>query len=338
MRTALGEARKSFGQTSPNPAVGAVLVSRNRVLARGHHRQAGKPHAEVECLRNAHGKPPKDSALYVTLEPCSTTGRTGPCTDEIIRSGVRSIVIGASDPNPRHRGAGIEILQKAGINVRAGVLAEECAALNEAFNKWIATGIPFVIAKCAMSLDAHLTRRKSESRWLTSSAARNHARKLRAQVDAILVGAATIRTDNPRLTVRDGSGPRRQPARVVLTHSGKLPRDAWVLSDRFAKSTQIYRSEPLTTVLADLGAKNITSVLVEGGGKVLGQALDERLIDKVQIYVAPIFTGGPVLAFAGQGVSQSLDAAHLERITFEKLGNEICFTGYPKYATSVTHE
>ena len=333
MRTALGEARKSVGQTSPNPAVGAVLVSRNRVLARGHHRQAGKPHAEVECLQSARGKLPKDSTLYVTLEPCSTTGRTGPCTDEIIRSGIRSVIIGASDPNPRHRGAGIEILQKAGIDVRAGVLAEECAALNEAFNKWIATGIPFVIAKCAMSLDGRLTRRRSESRWLTSSVAREHAQKLRAQVDAILVGAETIRTDNPRLTVRGKSRSERQPVRVVLTHSGKLSRNARVLNDRFAKSTQIYRSKPLATVLADLGARNITSVLIEGGGKVLGQALDERLIDKVQIYVAPIFSGGPVTAFAGQGVSQTIEAARLERITFEKLGNEICVAGYPKYAT-----
>ena len=332
MRIALAEARKSVGQTSPNPAVGAILVGRDRVLARGHHRQAGKPHAEVECLRRAGGKLPKDSTLYVTLEPCSTTGRTGPCTDEIIRSGTRSVVIGASDPNPRHRGAGIEILQKAGIDVRAGILAEECAALNEAFNKWIATGIPFVIAKCAMSLDGHLTRRKGESRWLTSSVARKHAQRLRAQVDAILVGAETIRTDNPRLTVRDGSRPRRQPVRVVLTHSGRLPRNARVFNDRFAKSTQIYRSKALATILADLGARNITSVVVEGGGKILGQALDERLIDKVQIYIAPIFTGGPVTAFAGQGVSQSLEAARLERITFEKVGNEICITGYPKYA------
>jgi diaminohydroxyphosphoribosylaminopyrimidine deaminase / 5-amino-6-(5-phosphoribosylamino)uracil reductase len=332
MRTALGEARKSFGQTSPNPAVGAILVSRDRLLARGRHRQAGKPHAEVECLRTAPRKLPKDAILYVTLEPCSTTGRTGPCTEEIIRSGIRSVVIGASDPNPRHRGAGIEILQKAGIDVRAGVLAEECAAMNEAFNKWIATGIPFVIAKCAMSLDGRLTRRKNEPRWLTSSVARKHAHKLRAQVDAILVGAETIRIDNPRLTVRAGPRPQRQPARVVLTHSSRLPRNARVLTDRFAKSTQVYRSKPLATVLADLGAKNVTSVLIEGGGKVLGQALDERLIDKVQIYVAPIFSGGPVISFAGQGVSQTIAAAHLERITFEKLGNEICVTGYPKYA------
>src|SRR2546421_1248612 len=191
MRTALGEARKALGQTSPNPVVGALLVANNRIIARGHHRQAGKPHAEVECLDNVRGMIPKGSTLYVTLEPCSTRGRTGPCTEEIIRAGIKTVVIGATDPNPRHRGAGIELLVNAGIEVRTGVLAEESAILNEAFNKWIATGIPFVFAKCAMSLDGRLTRPKKESRWLTGSAARDHAHQLRGQVDAILVGAET---------------------------------------------------------------------------------------------------------------------------------------------------
>src|SRR2546421_1773977 len=276
MRTALGEARKALGQTSPNPVVGALLVANKRIIARGHHRQAGKPHAEIECLHNVRGRIPKGSTLYVTLEPCSTKGRTGACTDEIIRAGIKSVVIGATDPNPRHRGAGIELLANAGIEVRTGVLAEECAALNEAFNKWIATGIPFVIAKCGMTLDGRLTRRGNESRWITSAAARRHAQTLRAQSDAILVGAETIRIDNPRLTVRNRSR-SRQPARVIITRSGKIPRDARVLTDRFAKNTHVYRNETLPTILAGLGAKEITSVIIEGGGEILGQALDERL-------------------------------------------------------------
>src|SRR6266568_8234599 len=240
MRIALREARKSFGQTSPNPAVGAVLVVGKRIVARGHHRQAGKPHAEIDCLRSFGRKVPKNAALYVTLEPCSTTGRTGACTDQVIRAGVKSVVLGATDPNPRHRGRGVEILRDAGIEVRTGVLAEECAVLNEAFNKWIATGIPFVIAKCGMSLDGRLTRPKKESRWVTSATARRHAQTLRAQVDAILVGADTIRIDNPRLTVR-GASHHRQPARIVITRSGKIPRDAHVFSDRFATKTRVYR-------------------------------------------------------------------------------------------------
>lgn len=333
MNIALAEARKSLGQTSPNPAVGAVLVSQNRILARGHHRQAGEPHAEINCLRNVRKKIPRDSTLYVTLEPCSTTGRTGACTEEIVRRGIGSVVIGATDPNPRHRGAGVEILQKAGVSVKTGVLGEECAALNEAFNKWIATGIPFVIAKCAMSLDGRLSRRKGESRWLTSATTRKHAQKLRAQADAILVGAETIRTDNPRLTVRNQSQ-ARQPVRVVITRSGQLPRRARVFTDRFAKRTLVYQGRALAAVLAELGAKDITSVLLEGGGEVLGQALDQRLIDKVQIYVAPIFTAGAVVAFGAQGVLRTIDAARLEGIKFEKLGHEVCVTGYPKYAAA----
>src|SRR5262249_48862804 len=145
MREALREARKSLGQTSPNPAVGAILVLNNRILSRGHHRRAGLPHAEVECLRKYKHRIPANAVLFVTLEPCSSVGRTGACTNEIVRAGIRSVVIGTTDPNPRHRGRGIEILQNAGIEVRTGVLAEECARVNEAFNKWIATGIPFVI-------------------------------------------------------------------------------------------------------------------------------------------------------------------------------------------------
>jgi len=330
MRSALAEARKAVGRTSPNPAVGAVLVVQNRIVARGHHRQAGKPHAEIECLRNLRRKVPKNATLYVTLEPCSTKGRTGACTDQIIRAGVNSVVIGATDPNPRHRGRGVEILRDAGIEVNAGVLAEECAALNEAFNKWIATGIPFVIAKCGMSLDGRLTRPKRESRWITSPTARRHARTLRGQTDAILIGAETLRIDNPRLTVRSASHPR-QPARVVITRSGKLPRSARFFTDRFAKNSLVYRNMPLGAILAELGRKNITSVIIEGGGNVLGHALDERLIDKVQIYVAPIFTGGPIVAFGGRGAPRTHEGAHLERVKFEKIGPDICVTGYPKY-------
>jgi diaminohydroxyphosphoribosylaminopyrimidine deaminase / 5-amino-6-(5-phosphoribosylamino)uracil reductase len=330
MASALSEARKSLGQTSPNPAVGAVLVVGNRIVARGRHRQAGCPHAEIECLRSYRRKLPKNAALYVTLEPCSTTGRTGACTDQIIRSGIKSVVVGATDPNPRHRGRGLQILRDAGIKVRASVLAEECAALNESFNKWIATGIPFVIAKCGMSLDGRLTRPKKESRWITSATARRHAQALRGQTDAILIGAETLRIDNPRLTVRSRHQVR-QPVRVVMTRSGKLPRNARFFTDRFAKNSFVYRKMPLGVVLAELGQKKVTSVMIEGGGNLLGHALDERLIDKVQIYVAPILTGGPIVAFGGRGALRTHEGAHLERVRFEKIGTDICVTGYPKY-------
>src|SRR5215831_8859142 len=290
MRAALVEAKKALGWTSPNPAVGAVLVIDNRIASKGHHQEAGRAHAEVECLRNFGAPIPADATLYVTLEPCSTAGRTAPCTDAIIKAGVRNVVIAATDPNPRHSGKGIIELRNTGVRVWDGILAEECKRLNEAFNKWIVTGQPFVIAKCGMSLDGRLTRPAGESRWITGGNARRDAHRLRAHVDAVLVGAETIRADNPRLTVRGVRG-ARQPLRVVLTRAGQVPRHAHLLSDKFAARTLVYKRKSLLSVLKDLGKRSVTSVLIEGGGEVLGEALDKKLIDKVQIYLGPILTG-----------------------------------------------
>ena len=330
MRAALIEARKGLGLTSPNPAVGAVLVAKNKIVARGHHSRAGLPHAEIECLAQFSRKMPRDATLYVTLEPCSTRGRTGPCTTTIIESGVRNVVIGAIDPNPKHSGRGIDLLRKAGLDVRVGILSAECTDLNESFNKWIRTGIPFVIAKCGMSLDGRLTAPRSESRWLTSPASRQHARELRAHVDAIVVGAETIRADNPRLTVRRRPG-AKQPRRIVLSRSGKLPRTAHIFTDKFANLTTVYHKMDLGDVLRKLGADEITSVLIEGGGDVLGQALDQCLIDKIQIYAAPIFTGGPTIAFAGAGADSTQSAPRLSRIRYQRIADDICVIGYPTY-------
>src|SRR5437867_11574791 len=196
IRAALEEARKALGRTSPNPAVGAVLVMNNRIVAKGHHREAGRDHAEIECLRDFGAPVPARATLYVTLEPCSTAGRTAPCTDAIIKAGIKNVVVGAIDVNPRHSGKGIMQLRNAGVNVREGILADECAQINEAFNKWIVTGRPFVIAKCGMSLDGRLTRPPGEPGWITDRLARRHARELRGRVDAVLVGADTVRVDN----------------------------------------------------------------------------------------------------------------------------------------------
>ena len=337
MRVALREARKAFGQTSPNPSVGAILVIRNRIVARGRHRRAGKPHAEAECLHAFGRIVPPEAILYVTLEPCSTAGRTPACTDIVIKSGVKQIVVGAMDPNPRHAGRGLELLQRAGIEVRTGVLEDQCASLNEAFNKWIVTGKPFVIAKCGMSLDGRLTRSAGESRWITTAAARRDGHALRAGVDAILVGAETVRKDDPRLTVR-GQGRAKQPLRVVITRSGKFPRRARLFSDRLAERTLVYRKKTIRFVLNDLGKKQVTSLLIEGGGNVLGQALDERIIDKVQIYLGPILTGGPVVAFPGRGAGSPANGLRLERVQYRRIGRDLCVTGYPRYASAVLIE
>ena len=335
MRAALLQAKKGLGTTSPNPAVGAVLVSRNRIIARGHHRRAGGDHAEIDCLGKLDDPIPAEAVLYVTLEPCSTRGRTAPCANYIIQRGVRRVVIGAVDPNPKHRGRAIGLLHAAGVDVRTSVLEDECTRLNEAFNKWIVTGEPFVIAKCGMSLDGYLTRPPGETRWLTSESSRTHAHQLRALVDAILVGAETIRRDNPRLTVR--KGPRRtQPWRVILTKSGRLPQNATIFRDSAKERTVVYRNRTLRAVLRDLGRREITSVLIEGGGDVLSQALDQRLIDKVQIYIAPLFTGGGVLAFGGKGAASTQQSLRLESPRYERIGQDICITSYPKKATDVT--
>ena len=332
MKAALREARKGLGKTSPNPAVGAVLVIDGRIRARGYHARAGAPHAEIECLRQFGEPVPKRAVLYVTLEPCATTGRTGPCTKAILDAGVRQVVIGATDPNPKQAGRGIRILKKAGMDVRTGVLADGCARLNEAYNKWITTGQPFVIAKCGMTLDGRLTRPGSEPRWITSAASRRRTHQLRAQIDAILIGANTLRADNPRLTVRGVRG-ATQPWRIVVSRSTRLPKNAHLFTDRFADRTMVCREKNLRTLLRKLGEKEITSLLIEGGGEILGEALNARLVDKVQIYLGPMFTGGPVIAFGGNGAGSTSEAARLERVEYEQIGNDICVTGYPVFSS-----
>ncbi|MBA2433504.1 MAG: bifunctional diaminohydroxyphosphoribosylaminopyrimidine deaminase/5-amino-6-(5-phosphoribosylamino)uracil reductase RibD [Chthoniobacterales bacterium] len=330
MWAALAEARRGIGKVSPNPTVGAVLVRRSRIVSRGYHRASGLPHAEIECLAAAPPGSLRRATLYVTLEPCSTTGRTPPCTDAILGAGVGRVVIGATDPNPRHGGRGIDQLCAAGIKVTTGILGTECSRLNEAFNKWIVTGKPFVIAKCGMSLDGRLTRSLGEGQWLTSPVARRHARGLRTEVDAILIGAETLRRDNPRLTT-PGIGGARQPWRVVLSRSGKLPPAAHLFSDRFAARTLVYRDKSLRRVLSDLGRRGVTSVLIEGGGDTLGQAFDARLVDKVQFYLAPLLTGGPVLAVPGKGAGETSAGARLLQTRFEKIGPDLIVSGYPRW-------
>jgi diaminohydroxyphosphoribosylaminopyrimidine deaminase/5-amino-6-(5-phosphoribosylamino)uracil reductase len=330
IRRALEEARKGLGSVSPNPAVGAVLVRRGRVIATGYHRGRGLPHAEIDCLSAAPAGSHKSATLFVTLEPCCTTGRTPPCTTAIVQAGIKRVVIGAMDPNPLHSGRGIEQLKDAGIEVMHGVLQDECSQLNEAFNKWIVTRRPFVIAKCGMSLDGRLTRPPNEKRWLTSQLARVEAMKLRSQVDAILIGANTLREDNPRLTVR-GVGRTKQPWRIVLTRQNKLPGSAHLFTDRFADRTRVYKGKSLSKVLDHLGSREITSVLIEGGSDVLGQAFDQRLVDKVHFFLAPILTGGPFPAVGGKGAGSTTEGARIVEQKLQQVGPDLLVVGYPKW-------
>lgn len=337
---ALREAKRGLGSTSPNPAVGAVIVRDGRILARGFHRGAGLPHAEIEALRALKSRrSARGATLFVTLEPCSTHGRTPPCVDAIIEAGFARVVIGAIDPNPAHAGRGVKLLRAAGIKVTTGVLEPECRSLNAAFNKWIVTQMPFVIAKVGMSLDGRLTRPPDEGQWLTSKTARADAMALRARVDAILVGAQTLRTDNPRLTVRPSSrlqGGRvaatlRQPWRVVVTRSGRLPRKAHLFTDEYKDRTLVYRRQSLRDVLRDLGRRQITSVLIEGGMRVLGEAFDKRLVDQVCFYAAPLLCAGPVVAIGGRGARASSAAATIIDPVYRRIGDDLCLSGNVEY-------
>ena len=331
MSLALRQAARGVGRTSPNPAVGAVIVRDGRVLARSYHHAAGEPHAEIEALRALRNPArARGATMYVTLEPCSTHGRTGPCTEAILQAGLRRVVIGATDPNPKHAGRGVGILEAGGVAVRAGVLGDECTRLNRAFNRWIITGRPWVIAKAALTLDGRLTRPPGEARWLSGPAARAHAHRQRARVDAILIGAGTLRADNPRLTVRGvpvgKAGPARQPWRVVVTQSGNLPADAHLFTDEHRERTLVFRQKSLEQVLWDLGRRQVTSVLIEGGGEILGEAFDRGLVDKVQFYLTPLLAGGPVAAVAGSAITWPR-GRDLCNCHYERLGPDVLLEG-----------
>lgn len=326
LRAALVEAAKGRGRTHPNPAVGAVVVRNRRILSRGWHRAAGCPHAEIEALGGLKKtSDARGATLYVTLEPCSTHGRTPPCTQAIIDAGIHRVVYGARDPNPIHAGRADRILKKAGVAVTRGVLEQECALLNEAWNKWIATGFPFVVVKAGMSLDGCIASPPGK-RWITSEESRLDAMRLRAGCGAILVGGETVRADNPRLTVRGITG-ALQPLRVVWTRSGKLPRKSHLFTDGFRQKTLVYENVPLRKVLKDLAGKGVEKVLVEGGGRTLGEVMDRRLADSVVLYVAPVLSGGGVPAIAGRGAGSNEKGIRLKEVTYRRLGPDLKIEG-----------
>src|ERR1043166_8881746 len=244
MSAALRLARRGYGATSPNPMVGAILVKTGRIIGRGWHRRAGEPHGEIEALQDAakRGHNPKGATLYVTLEPCCTHGRTPPCTDAIIGAGIKRVVVGAVDPNPRHCGKGLALLKHAGISVAQGVLSNECNQLNETFNHWIVHRTPFVTVKAAMTLDGKIATASGESKWITGEQARSCGMRLRKGADAILVGINTLLADDPSLTVRTVQSPRSKVQshrlrRIVLDSMARTPLRAKVVNDAHAALT-----------------------------------------------------------------------------------------------------
>jgi len=348
MRLAIKEASRALGRTAPNPAVGAVLVKGGKVIAKGHHRAAGLPHAEIEAIRqlgagswklvagektNSSSSPQlpspnsklpaADATLYVTLEPCSSHGKTPPCTGAIIEAGISRVVYGATDPDKRHRGRAAKILRKAGIKVTEGILSRECAALNSHWNHRATTGLPWVIAKAGMSLDGRIDS-PPHRRWITSAASRREAMRLRACVDAILVGGGTVRADDPALTIRGIRLPKGhpQPWRVVWSRSGKIPRKSQLLTDTHSDRTLLFTGMTLRKVLQELAKQGISSVLIEGGGQTLGEAFKRNLVDEVRFFIAPVIQGGNVPAVSGH-----ITPAHLEDVTFKKIGSDVMISG-----------
>ncbi len=323
MRLALEEAARALGGTAPNPAVGAVIVKGGKVIAKGYHHAAGLPHAEIDAIRKLTPAQVRDASIYITLEPCSSHGKTPPCTEAIIAAGITRVIYGATDPDKRHRGRATMILRKAGIEVVEGVLPEECAALNSHWNHRNATGMPWVIAKAGMSLDGRIDS-PPHRRWITSSASRKEAMRLRTTVEAILVGGGTVRTDDPSLTIRGiklGKG-HPQPWRVIWSKSGKIPKSCKLLTDHHRNRTIILKGMTLRAALKELARRGISSILIEGGGRTHGEAFRKNLVDEVCFFIAPVIQGGKVPAVSGH-----IAPAHLQDVTYTKIESDVMISG-----------
>jgi len=310
---ALKQAKKGLGLTSPNPPVGAVIVANDgTILGRGYHHRAGGPHAEIEAIRKSLKKcTTKDlnkATIYVTLEPCSTCGKTPACTDAIIKHQFTRVVYACSDPNPQHQGRAKQILTKQGITVSSGVLEKKAQHLIRFFSKSTSQGLPWVIAKSAMTLDARTTLPPGHGQWITGKKAIDNVHLLRSQVDAILIGGATLRQDNPRLTLR-GKHARKidpQPWRIITTLTGNLPKESHVFTDIHRERTQVFHQQSLRQVLKNLAKQGIHSVLMESGGKLLANAFKNDLIDEIVFYYAPVLGGGNTHALQMDNLCRSL--------------------------------
>ncbi len=351
MRLALREAAKGLGRTSPNPAVGAVLVREGKVVARGHHSRAGGPHAEVVAIRAA-GARARGADLYTTLEPCDHYGKTPPCSIAVLEAGVRRVLVGSADPNPLVNGRGIARLRAAGVEVAEGVLKDECDALNAHWFKYIRENRPYVTLKAAVTLDGRIATRTGDARWVTGEEARRWVHRLRDRVDAVLVGAGTARVDDPLLTTRLPGGRGRDAIRVVLDTDLTLPPRLALLHPRSPAptlvahaSTRARRTGPgvellrcrrgkggvdLRDLLARLAARGVTHLLVEGGSRVHARFLEEGLVDRLVVFVAPKLAGSDgVPLLASRGPARMADAIRLDEVQVERVGEDVLVIGRP---------
>jgi diaminohydroxyphosphoribosylaminopyrimidine deaminase/5-amino-6-(5-phosphoribosylamino)uracil reductase len=369
MSRAVSLAKLALGQVSPNPAVGAVIVKNRKVIGQGYTQPPGGLHAEIVALKEA-GAAARGATLYTTLEPCCHYGRTPPCTKAIVDSGIKEVHAAMIDPNPKVNGEGRAELEKAGISVEVGEHQDEACEIVQAYSKYITTKVPFVTAKFAMSLDGKIATRTGDSRWISSEESRRYVHYLRFTHDAIIVGVNTVLVDDPQLTARcssKGGMSHKQPLRVVVDSEGKTPPSSKVFNEPgnvlMAVSDQINPARvktfrwkgadvvqlpskrglvDLKALMMELGKREITSVLVEGGGQLLGSVFDNKLVDKVIVFIAPIIIGGrqaktPV---AGRGVLNVADSLKLERvrsrpcngdqIIYGYVGGNTCLPGSPK--------
>ena len=329
MDEAIALAKKAYGLCSPNPMVGAVVVKDGVKVGEGYHHKAGQPHAEPNALDDA-GDNANGATLYVTLEPCSTYGRTPPCTERIKRSGIKRVVIGVLDCNPAHAGAAVGILRDAGIDVAVGVCENECRSMNEPFFWWIRERRPFVTLKMAMTLDGKIATANGCSKWITGQQARDYVQMLRRGADAVMVGGNTAIMDDPSLLVRTPADWPAQPRRIVWT-SRQLPLTLHMMDDgpkpETAKPTTF---EEWDAFLRRLASENVTSLLLEGGGELAANALRSRAVNKIVWFVAPKILGGrnsrPVVG--GDDVPSLDDALHLQEMTTAQIGDDLLITGY----------
>lgn len=359
MRIALEEAQKGLGRTSPNPAVGAVIVKDGKEIARGYHQKAGTPHAEIHALNSA-GEDARGATIYVTLEPCNHTGKTPPCSKAVAKAGIARVVVGMEDPNPLVNGSGIEYLRSQGVEVASGILEEECVAINRPFIKKITSGLPWLAMKAGMSLDGKLTYQAGKSGWITGPESLRKVHQLRDQFDAIMVGRNTVSIDDPSLTTRLPNGQGRDPHRIVIDRHLTLPMESRIFHLDSTASTYLFCSEKadhqkveqlqnigvwvillacepggylsLKEVFQQIAQHGMNSVLVEGGATLHGQLLKEQLYDEAYLFQAPCFigeAGTPLLK--GMETAEKSQCPSLEDVLVERFGDDTLIHGAVRY-------
>ncbi|WP_282935684.1 bifunctional diaminohydroxyphosphoribosylaminopyrimidine deaminase/5-amino-6-(5-phosphoribosylamino)uracil reductase RibD [Paenibacillus sp. RC67] len=362
MKLAIQLAEGASGQTGINPAVGCVLVKEGRIVGMGAHLKRGTPHAEIHALQMA-GTEAEGATAYVTLEPCSHHGKTPPCSDRLIKERVKRVVVGCTDPNPLVAGNGIERLRQHGIEVSVGLLQEQAASLNEAFNKYIVSKKPFVTLKTASTLDGKIASRTGDSKWITNPESRAFVHTLRHRNQAIMVGVGTVLSDDPLLTTRLDV-PALNPIRVIVDSKLRVPLKAQVVTDRSAETIILTTADmdaekrraleaagitilvcgegsrvDLPKAMELLGEREIASILLEGGGQLNGAMLEQQLIDKMLLFFAPKIIGGGSDAssnFQFAGFELMKEAIELERVSVKQFQKDVCIVGYPTYGSEVS--